>query len=155
MSKTITVKAAKTALQNLRQLTPASPKLDDDQEMTVKEAVFFMAPDLIRMSKRGFTSKELADGLAGEGVSVKPGTLNRYLNEYAEKDLEKSKASLGTGEKEPVPGIGSAETARAEPGPENPKSASKNHKPGGQTAGGKSDSPPDDQRRPSSDINRE
>jgi hypothetical protein len=120
MSKIITVKAAKAALQNLRRLTPANPKLNDDQEMTVKEAVFFMAPDLIRMSGRGFTSKELADGLAGEGVSVKPGTLNRYLNEYAEKD-----------------------------------SASKNPKPGGQTAGEKSDSPPDDQCRPSSVINRE
>lgn len=134
MSKIITVKQAKTALQNLRKLTPANPKVDDDLEMTVKEAVFFMAPDLIRMSKRGFTHKELADGLAGEGVSVKPGTLNRYLNEYVEKDLEKSKASLGFGEEEP---------AKEELSPGNPKSALANPKPGGRTAREKSDSPSD------------
>ena len=41
-----------------------------------------MAADLVQMTKRGFTNKELSDGLAAEGVSIKPWTLNRYLNEY-------------------------------------------------------------------------
>jgi hypothetical protein len=46
MSKIITVKMAKTALRNLRKLTPANPKIDDDLTMSVKEAVFLWPPTL-------------------------------------------------------------------------------------------------------------
>jgi hypothetical protein len=96
MSKNITVKKAKDAMQNLRKLTPSSPKLDDDLEMTVKEAVFFMAPELVQMTKRGFTFKELSDGLAREDFHIKAGTLNRYLNEYqsAKESVDKPTAAL-------------------------------------------------------------
>lgn len=108
MSNTITVKKAKGAIQNMRKLTPANPKLDDDLEMTVKETVFLLAPDLIQMSKRGFTNKELSVGLAAEGINIKPGTLNRYLNEYliAKGDAEKSES----------PETGTAESDKGEPG---------------------------------------
>jgi len=82
MSNTITVKAAKDALSNLRKLTPANEKYDDDLEMSIKEAVFFMAPGLTQLARRGFTMKELSSGLAADGIQLKPGTLNRYLNEY-------------------------------------------------------------------------
>ncbi len=82
MSKTITVQEAKVALKYLKTLTPANPKMDDDLEMSIKESIAFMAPDLLRLSKRGFTNKELASGLNACGIAVKPGTLNRYLNEH-------------------------------------------------------------------------
>lgn len=95
MAKTITVKAAKDALNNLRKAKPANKKFDDDLEMSIKEAVFFMAPDLIQFTKRGFTSRELAAGLAADGIQIKPGTLNRYLNEYlvAKQGVDKSGAT--------------------------------------------------------------
>lgn len=82
MADTVTAKAAREALNNMRKLSPANEKYDDDLEMSIKETAFFMAPALILMSKRGFTSKELSEGLARQGISIKPGTLNRYLNEY-------------------------------------------------------------------------
>ena len=82
MNNSITVKKAKEAIQNLKKLTPANPKLDDDLEMTVKETVFLLALEFAKMTKRGFTIKALSDGLAAEGVHIKPGTLNRYLNEF-------------------------------------------------------------------------
>lgn len=102
MNKTLTVRKAKEALQHLRKLTPANPKLDDNLEMSIKELVLFMAPDLIQMSKRGFTNKEFSDGLAAESVIVKPGTLNRYLNEYlsAKEEANKSEAGPETGKEE-------------------------------------------------------
>ena len=98
MSKAITVKAAKDALNNLRKLKPANEKYDDELEMSIKEAVFFMAPDLIQFAKRGFTSKELSAGLAADAIDIKPGTLNRYLNEYlvARQNVEKSDGASGT-----------------------------------------------------------
>lgn len=92
MTKPITVKAAKEALSNLQKLKPANEKFDDGLEMSVKETAFFMAADLIQMGKRGFTNRELSAGLAGQGIAIKPGTLNRYLNEYlaGKKGHEKS-----------------------------------------------------------------
>ena len=92
MTKPITVKAAKEALSNLQKLKPANEKFDDGLEMSVKETVFFMAADLIQMGKRGFTNRELSAGLAEQGIIIKPGTLNRYLNEYlaGKKGREKS-----------------------------------------------------------------
>lgn len=136
MSKTITVRKAKEALQHLRKLTPANPKLDDDLEMNIKELIFFMAPDLIQMSKRGFTIKELSDGLAAEGVAIKPGTLNRYLNEYlsVQKGATKFEIGSGTGKKKtafvaedvvpsPEPGMDPGQRGTTDPTPsDNPES---------------------------------
>ncbi len=130
MLKTITVQEAKGALQYLKTLTPANPKMDDDLEISVKESIAFMAPDLLRLSKRGFTQKELASGLNACGIAVKPGTLNRYLNEHLA-------ASNGLAEPDSA-----TRTATAEAG--NPESkirngAAKNPKPEVQVASGKSD----------------
>ncbi len=131
MSKTITVQEAKEALKYLKTLTPANPKMDNDLEISVKESIAFMAPDLLRLSKRGFTHKELASGLSACGIVVKPGTLNRYLNEHL---------AAGKGLAEPD---SATRTAAAEA--ENPESkirngAAKNPKPEVQVASGKSDS---------------
>ncbi|MDR1657805.1 MAG: hypothetical protein LBT47_09680 [Deltaproteobacteria bacterium] len=99
MSKTITVKAAKDALNNLRKMTPANEKYDDDLEMSIKETVFFMAPGLTQLARRGFTIKELATGLAKDGIQIKSGTINRYLNEYlaAKQNPEKPKGASPAG----------------------------------------------------------
>ena len=96
MPKTITVKEAKEALKYLKTLVPANPKLDDDLAMSIKEAVTFMAPDLAQFSRRGFTHKELADGLSSRGIAIKSGTLKRYLGEYmaAKNGTEKSETAM-------------------------------------------------------------
>ena len=82
MTLAITVREAKAALVEIKKLTPACPRLDDDGKLSLKEAVFLMAPELAAMTKRGFTLKELAAGLQAQKIPVKPATLNRYLNEY-------------------------------------------------------------------------
>jgi hypothetical protein len=82
MTLSITVREAKEALVQMKKLTPARPRLDDDAKLSLKEVVFLMAPELAAMTKRGFTLKELADGLQAQNIPIKPATLNRYLNEY-------------------------------------------------------------------------
>ena len=106
MALTITVREAKAALVQLKKLTPARPRLDDDTKLSFKEAVFLMAPELVAMTKRGFTLKELAAGLQAQSIPVKPATLNRYLNEY--------KAGLEEGE--PTAKSTQLETKEPEPG---------------------------------------
>jgi len=77
---TITVREAKAALAQMKKLTPARPRLDDDAKLSLKKTVLFMASELIAMNKRGFTMKELAAGLQVQNIHIKPATLNRYLN---------------------------------------------------------------------------
>ncbi|MDR3038224.1 MAG: hypothetical protein LBV21_02875 [Candidatus Adiutrix sp.] len=106
MTFAITVKEAKAALNHLRKLTPAQPRLDDDLNLSLKETVFLMAPELSRMVKRGFTLKELAAGLNGQNIPVKTTTLNRYLTEYkfgqsqAESGVEPGSVEIFTPAKE-------------------------------------------------------
>lgn len=130
MTQAITVKKAKDALKNLRKLTPAHPKMDDDLEISVKEAVFFMAPDLIQLTKRGLTHREIAKGLADDDIDIKAGTLNRYLNEYlaAKSGVEKSDAAAK-----------SAGSSGEKPERKIRNGATKNPKPDELTAGEKSD----------------
>jgi hypothetical protein len=50
--------------------------------MTVKAAIFALAPTLERMKKRGFDIQEIAEKLHEKGIEVKPPTLAKYLNEF-------------------------------------------------------------------------
>ena len=94
MSKGITVKEAREALKNLKQLTPARPKMDDELEMSLRETIFFMADDLIQKTKRGCTIKELVKWLSAQNISIKPGTLNRYLNEHQAANNDSGQAKV-------------------------------------------------------------
>ena len=71
-------------------LKPAKVTLDGNRSMTVKEAVFALAPTIERMKKRGFDAQEIAEKLHEKGIDVKPPTLVKYLNEYRRgKDRKK------------------------------------------------------------------
>ena len=74
-----------TQLKEIRQefavLKPASVTLDGNRTMSVKEAVFALAPTLERMKKRGFDTQEIVERLHEKGIEVKPQTLTKYLTE--------------------------------------------------------------------------
>ena len=93
MTLTITVREAKAVLAEMKKLTPARPRQDDDTKLSLKEVIFFMAPEFATMLKRDFTLKELADGLEIQNIPVKPSTLNRYLNEYKTSQSEAEAAA--------------------------------------------------------------
>lgn len=158
MTKILTMKKTKDALRNLRKLSPANPRIDDDLEISIKEAISFIAPDLIQMTRRGFTIKELSAGLAVDGIDIKPGTLKRYLNEYllaSKKDSEKSQTSSktdGSGDDKPKQDdeLGDSDRADSHNRPlkhnatkaiENPDLDPENPKPAEKEAGDKSETP--------------
>ena len=49
-------------------LKPVKITLDGNRSMTVKEAVFALAPTLERMKKRGFDTQEIAEKLHEKGI---------------------------------------------------------------------------------------
>ena len=112
MAKTITVKTVKEALSNLQKLSPANPKMDDDLDISVKEAVTLMAPELIKMIKRGFTNRELAKGLSDQGIFIKPGTLNRYLSDYMVSAQGPEKSDAAKMKKPESPRFGDAKNPK-------------------------------------------
>ena len=66
----------------LAKLKPVKVTLDGNRSMTVKEAIFALAPTLKKKKKRGFDTQEIADKLHEKGIEVKPPTLAKYLNEF-------------------------------------------------------------------------
>ena len=78
---TITTTQLKEIRQEFAALKPASVTLDGNRTMSVKEAVFALAPTLERMKKRGFGTQEIIEKLHEKGIEIKPQTLNKYLAE--------------------------------------------------------------------------
>ena len=88
----ITAAQIKDIRQTFAKLKPATVTLDGNRVMTVKEAVFTLAPTLERMKKRGFDTQEIVDRLHEKGIDIKPPTLSKYLKEYRQqKDSRKAK----------------------------------------------------------------
>ena len=86
----ITAAQVKEIGLELARMKPAKVTLDGNRSMTVKEAIFALAPTLERMKKRGFDTQEIAEKLHEKGIEIKPPTLAKYLNEFRRgKDKKK------------------------------------------------------------------
>ena len=78
----ITMSQIKEAKKILAALKPVKVTLDGNRSMTVKEAIFALAPTLERMKKRGFDTDEIAEKLHEKGIEIKPPTLAKYMSEF-------------------------------------------------------------------------
>lgn len=87
----ITATQLKEIRQEFATLKPASVTPDGTHAMTVKQAIFTLAPTLERMKKRGFDTQEIVEKLHEKGIEVKPQTLTKYLTE-ARRQREGRKA---------------------------------------------------------------
>ncbi|GAB1410053.1 hypothetical protein MASR1M90_12070 [Desulfovibrionales bacterium] len=86
----ITTAQVKEIRTEFAKLKPVKVTLDGNRSLTVKEAIFALAPTLERMKKRGFDTQEIAEKLHEKGIDVKPPTLAKYLNEFRRgKDRKK------------------------------------------------------------------
>ena len=77
----ITASQVKEIRQEFNRLKPATVTLDGNRAMTVKQAIFTLAPTLERMKKRGFDTQEIVEKLHEKGIEVKAQTLTKYLTE--------------------------------------------------------------------------
>ena len=75
----ITTALVKEVRTEFAKLKPEKITLDGNRSLTVKEAVFALAPTLERMKKRGFDTQEIAGKLHEKGIAVKAPTLAKYL----------------------------------------------------------------------------
>ena len=86
---TITAIQLKEIRQEFARLKPAAVTLDGNRTMSVKEAVFALAPTLERMKKRGFDTQEIVERLHEKGIEVKAPTLAKYLSEFSRRKEKK------------------------------------------------------------------
>lgn len=86
---TITASQVKKIRLELAKLKPVKVTLDGNRSLTVKEAVFALAPTLERMKKRGFDVQELVKRLHEKGIEVKAPTLAKYLSEVRRQKEKK------------------------------------------------------------------
>ncbi|WP_165072555.1 protein MobC [Desulfovibrio sp. ZJ200] len=87
----ITASQLKEIRQEFAHLKPAVVTLDGSRGMTVKQAIFALAPTLERMKKCGFDTQEIVEKLHEKGIAVKAQTLTKYLTE-ARRQREGQKA---------------------------------------------------------------
>ena len=100
---TITATQLKEIRQEFATLKPASVTLEGNRAMSVKEAVFALAPTLERMRKRGFDTQEIVERLAEKGIAIKPPTLTKYLKEYRRQKEDRKGRKKDTPPPPPCP----------------------------------------------------
>lgn len=81
----ISMKEIKTIRADLAKRKPARLVVDSDHQLSIKETILTLAPELCRMKSRGFTTSQVLDILNEHHISIRGATLNRYLNEYQTK----------------------------------------------------------------------
>ena len=112
---TITATQLKEIRQEFATLKPASVTLEGNRVMSVKEAVFALAPTLERMKKRGFDTQEIVERLAEKGIAIKPPTLTKYLKEYRRQKEDRKGRKKDTPPPPPATGVCTAEGHSSEP----------------------------------------
>ena len=85
----LTMKHIKNALDHLGRLRPARLNLSAERDFSLREAVLFMAPELMKLKELGFTTRELIAALTEREIIIKAPTLNRYLSEYQSERIRK------------------------------------------------------------------
>lgn len=109
----ITASQIQEAKKILAALKPKKVLLDGNRILTVKEAIFALAPTLERIKKRGYDTQELVEKLHERGIEVKPPTLAKYLNEFRRgKEQKKDTPRPPIKSSEPVPSKSSAMPTR-------------------------------------------
>lgn len=78
----ITLKDLKAIKSDLAKRKPPKPVLDVNRDLTTKEVIMALAPDLITLKSKGFSTQDLVDILKEHKISIKGATLNRYLAEH-------------------------------------------------------------------------
>lgn len=86
---TITASQIKEIRLELAKLKPVKVTLDGNRSLTVKQAIFALAPTLERMKKRGFDTQEIVERLHEKGIAVKVPTLAKYLSEFRRQKEKK------------------------------------------------------------------
>ena len=110
---TITATLLKEIRQEFAKLKPASVTLEGNRTLSVKEAVFALAPTLDRMKKRGFDTQEIVEKLHEKGIDVKPPTLAKYLNEFRRGKDRKTDTPRPRGQRRPRQNLTPASPAEA------------------------------------------
>ena len=82
----ITMKDLKAIKSDLAKRKPPKPVLDVNRDLTTKEIITSLAPELTRMKSRGFSTQDLVDILKEHKINIKGATLNRYLSARQAED---------------------------------------------------------------------
>lgn len=78
----VTMKDIPTIRDNLKKCKPADLANNSDKPLSNREAVRQLAPTLLKMRERGFTTAALVELLQEHKITIKGRDLSRYLREY-------------------------------------------------------------------------
>ena len=85
----VTMKDIQSIREDLKKQKPADPASNIDKPLSNREAVKQLAPTLLKMRKRGFTTSALIELLQKHQITIKGSDLTRYLRAFqGEKNAE-------------------------------------------------------------------
>ena len=78
----VTMKDIQSIREDLKKRKPAEMALNSDRPLSNREAIQQLAPTLLKMQKRGFTTSALVELLQTHHIIIKSRDLSRYLREF-------------------------------------------------------------------------
>jgi hypothetical protein len=83
----VTMKDIQSIRDNLKKCKLADVASNSDKPLSNKEAVRQLAPTLLKMRERGFSTAALVDLLQEQQINIKGRDLSRYLREFQNEKL--------------------------------------------------------------------
>jgi len=87
----VTMKDIQSIREDLKKCKPADLANNSDKPLSNREAVKQLAPTLLKMRERGFTTNALVELLNQHQIITKSRDLNRYLREFQGEKLTEGK----------------------------------------------------------------
>jgi len=87
----VTMKDIQSIREELKKTKPADLASNSDKPLSNREAVRQLAPTLLKMRERGFTTSDLVELLNQQQIAVKGRDLSRYLREFQGEEYSKAK----------------------------------------------------------------
>ena len=90
----VTMKDIQSIREDLKKQKPADPANNINNPLSNREAVKQLAPTLLKMRKRGFTTSALVELLQKHQISIKGSDLTRYLRAFQGDKNAEAKSPL-------------------------------------------------------------
>ena len=89
----VTMKDIQSIREDLKKQKPADQASNIDKPLSNREAVKQLAPTLLKMRKRGFTTSALVELLQKHQITIKGSDLTRYLRAFQGEKAAETKPS--------------------------------------------------------------
>lgn len=91
--KNMSIEDVRKIKHELKKVKPKPKSQSHDRKLNLKEIIFELMPELVKMRNGGYSHAEIAEALGKSGITISPQTLSKYMSEYRKKAKVEAKAA--------------------------------------------------------------